>query len=346
MAPGNRAAWILAKQDSVYKIDVAPYTAAGKDEIVIKTHAVAMNPADVVIQKAGILLAQYPAILGCDAAGEVVEVHASLADFFKVGDRVIGASSPLSQKDSIYCYSGFQKHVVLKSGPIAKIPQGVAYDEAVVLPLGINTSASCLFAAETLGLKAPWATEPSPNPKEVLLVWGASSSVGSCAVQLGHRAGYEVVGVASEKNHGLVIESGAAACFDRNDLDVLSKCSAYLANKWLAGAFLSVDSESGLEAICQILHKTNGRKLVSSVTPGMETKGKHGVTVTTNFMVGAANFERLQASTWKWLSEAMEAKIIKYLPKPEVVGNGLESVQSAVDQLAAGVSGQKLVVLI
>lgn len=336
----------MAKQDPVYKIDVAPYTAAGEHEIVIKTRAVAMNPADVVIQKAGLLLAQYPAILGCDAAGEVVQVHASLADTFKVGDRVIGASSPLSQKDSIYCYSGFQEYVVLKAGAIAKIPQGVAYDEAVVLPLGINTSASCLFAAETLGLRTPWATEPSPNPKEVLLVWGASSSVGSCAVQLASRAGYEVVGFASEKNHGLVTESGATTCFDRNDPDVASKCSAHLANERVAGAFLSVDSDSGLEVICQILDKTNGRKLVSSVTPGMDTKGKHGITVTTNFMVEAANFERLQASTWKWLNQAMEAKSIKYLPEAEVVGNGLESAQSAIDQLAAGVSGKKLVVLI
>ena len=34
----------------------------------------------------------YPAILGCDVAGDIVEVHPSLAGVYRIGDRVVGAA--------------------------------------------------------------------------------------------------------------------------------------------------------------------------------------------------------------------------------------------------------------
>lgn len=52
----------------------APYSKPEADELVIKTMAITVNPADVVIQKLGVLLQSYPAILGCDVAGIVEEV--------------------------------------------------------------------------------------------------------------------------------------------------------------------------------------------------------------------------------------------------------------------------------
>lgn len=73
MSPKNRAAWITAKQSPINVVDNAPYTNPSANELVIKTKAIALNPADFHIQKLGILLKEYPAILGCDVAGEVVE---------------------------------------------------------------------------------------------------------------------------------------------------------------------------------------------------------------------------------------------------------------------------------
>lgn len=347
-APSNRASWLMAKQEAVSSVSDAPYTPPSTNELVVKNRAVAMNPADVVIQKAGVLLTQYPAILGCDVAGDVVDVHPSLAQSYRVGDRVIGASNPLRQKDGVYCYSGFQEFVVLEAPGVAKIPEGVAYEDAVVLPLGINTAASCLFAPETLGLKMPLTPRSSTSRNETLLVWGASSSVGACAVQLASRAGYDVVGIASGKNHAMAKELGVSICFDHSDPDVVEKAVAYLTSKQLAGAFISVNSDSGLAALCRILERTNGKKLIVSVTPGAEAKAKEAsqVKIRTNFAISPMNADNLQAATWTWLNQALEASEVKYLPKSDVVGNGLRSVQGALDQLAAGVSAKKLVVLI
>lgn len=41
--------------------------------------------------------------------------------------------------------------------------------------------------------------------------------------------------------------------------------------------------------------------------------------------------ERAKTVIWKWLNEAIERGKIHYLPKPEIVGSGLEDVQKAVN---------------
>lgn len=176
MAPQNTAAWLMEKQDTTLVVSDASYNKPSADEIVIKTKAVAINPADFIIQKMGILIETYPAILGCDVAGVVEEVGSSVQEF-QPGDRVIGQTNPLSGGNNKY--SGFQQYVVLKMPLIAKIPPTAIWTDATVLPLGINTAASCLFHHDTLALEMP----PSQSTKhETLLIWGASSSVGSCGV--------------------------------------------------------------------------------------------------------------------------------------------------------------------
>ncbi|BAE62674.1 unnamed protein product [Aspergillus oryzae RIB40] len=345
MPPNNSASWLMAKQAPNSVIDVAPYTTPSANELVIKTKAVAVNPADVGIQKLGVLLNDYPAILGCDVAGEVVEVHPTLAEVYTPGDRVIGAASPLDRKDGKYCYSAFQEYVVLKVPSIAKIPNGVAYEDAVVLPLGINTAASCLFAEKTLGLEVPSIHGVRSPRGKALLIWGASSSVGACGVQMATRAGYEVVGVASKRNHEMVKGLGASVCFDQSDPTLVDDIATYLSGKEVVGAYGAIASDSALNAMCEILDRCGGRKLVASVIPGAEQKSTKGVQIVTNFASDIGNSE-VGKAIWQWLTIAMEEDWIKYMPRSEIVGKGLERIQEAIDLLAEGVSAKKLVVSI
>lgn len=145
----------MSKQSPINTVEYAPYTSPSINELVIKTRPIAINPADWVIQQIGALVDDFPAILGRDAAGEVVEVDSSLASTYNIGDRIIGMTNCLVRKSGLYCYPAFQESVVLKMPTIAKIPEGVAYEDAAVLTLGINTAASCLFVEQTLGLEAP-----------------------------------------------------------------------------------------------------------------------------------------------------------------------------------------------
>lgn len=87
-APKNQAAWLI-KADSPLKVDDAPLPIAGPGELIVKNAAVAINPLDCHMQDSGVFVQQWPAIFGCDVAGEVYEVGSGVQGF-KKGDRVIG----------------------------------------------------------------------------------------------------------------------------------------------------------------------------------------------------------------------------------------------------------------
>ncbi|MCJ1341139.1 hypothetical protein MMC09_006435 [Bachmanniomyces sp. S44760] len=338
MTTRNRAAWLLKKHDATLCVDDAPYNKPEAEEVVIKTKAIAMNPADVAIQKVGIIIDTYPAILGCDIAGEVTEIGSGITDF-KIGDRVIGQAQPFP--GGIYKYAAFQEYVVLKSPEIAKIPDQISWTDAAVLPLGLNTAASCLFQEATLALEMPPCKK---KEDEVLLIWGASSSVGSCGVQLATRAGYEVFGIASRKNHDFVKSIGATQTFDQADGDVIENVVAALKGKTCVGAYDAISKEKTLDTICKVLHKSGGRKLIAAVMPGVESLASHGVTIKTNLTTRNSETP-VGHQIWRvYLEPALASGAIQCRPAADVVGHGLEAIQHALDSLAPGVSAKKIVV--
>lgn len=89
MAPTNKAAW-LTKTGSLLEISEAPMPMPAANEIVIQNAAIAINPVDTHMAKQGVFVQTWPAIIGCDVAGTVVEVGEAAQERFKVGDRVIG----------------------------------------------------------------------------------------------------------------------------------------------------------------------------------------------------------------------------------------------------------------
>jgi NADPH:quinone reductase-like Zn-dependent oxidoreductase len=85
----NKAAW-LRKANTPLEVGEAPMPTAGKNELVIRNAAIAINPLDCHMQHTGVFVQQWPAIFGCDVAGEVHEVGSDASHRFKKGDRVIG----------------------------------------------------------------------------------------------------------------------------------------------------------------------------------------------------------------------------------------------------------------
>lgn len=123
-----------------------------------------MNPVGNAIQKAGLLVTEYPAINGCDVADIVEEVGSDLASKFISGDRVIAPTNPVAG----YKFSALHEFVVAELPMPVKIPDNVEVSDAVVLPLCIMTAASYLFEPELLGLNMP--PSEAGNGK-TLLVW-------------------------------------------------------------------------------------------------------------------------------------------------------------------------------
>ena len=88
MSPINQAAW-LHEANTPLDVAEAPMPTAKPNEIVIRNAAVAINPLDCHMQSLGVFVQEWPAIFGCDVAGEVVQVGSAVQPRLKLGDRVI-----------------------------------------------------------------------------------------------------------------------------------------------------------------------------------------------------------------------------------------------------------------
>ena len=80
-------ALLLEKKFGEYAVGDVTTLKPGPSELLVKVHAAALNPVDWKIRKYGVFVETFPAILGSDLAGDVVELGEGVSSF-KVGDRV------------------------------------------------------------------------------------------------------------------------------------------------------------------------------------------------------------------------------------------------------------------
>ncbi|KAL1604140.1 hypothetical protein SLS60_005733 [Paraconiothyrium brasiliense] len=312
----------------------------GDEKLLIKVYAWAINPADYMLQNRN--LGKYPVILGCDVAGtvECILPNSTAASLFSVGDRVFGFTAN----------NGFQDYVTLDYRLVAKLPDHMAYSEAVVLGLCAATSAMFLFGKDYLHLDYP--KSGATRKGKSVLVWGGSSAVGSNAIQLATAAGYDVVTTCSERNFDYVKKLGAIQAFDYRDNDVPGSIAAEIDSGECAGFFMAAGLEEGNLAAYKVATASNQRINFSSssfVTDlGNVPEGVHlsQATVENIKPFPYCWFETLSATFGGYLPEALATGTYKVAPPPLVVNRqGLEGIQEAVDRMREGtVSAVKLVV--
>lgn len=364
----NTAAWLPSKSSRLQVLS-APYTPPRENEIVVKNHAVAVNPLDWIKQAAGDFIftwIKYPFVLGSDLAGEVVEVGNEVSRF-KVGDRVLAHAVGTDPKRNRAAEGAFQTYTVVLATMAAPIPDHLTYESATVLPLGLSTAACGLFQKDHLALDYPSVT-PKANGK-TLLVWGGSTSVGSNAIQLAVAAGYEVITTASPRNFDYVKKLGASQAFDYNEAAVVEDIVKALKGKTIAGA-LAIGAGSA-NACVDIVHACKGNKFVSmatfpvsfsndtagagkrfsmmrqfmwfSATMWLKSRTRN---IRTKFIFGSTliNNEVSEVIYVDFLPKALAAGRYAAAPDPHVVGNGLQSIQSGLDVQRKGTSAKKIVV--
>ncbi|MGI8989692.1 MAG: zinc-binding alcohol dehydrogenase family protein [Bryobacteraceae bacterium] len=261
--PANTAAWSVAKYAEL-EVKSARYTPPRENEIVVKNHAVSINPLDWMKQRAGDCLfswVKYPFIFGSDLAGEVVEVGSGVSRF-KVGDRVLSHAVGVDKKRNSAAEGAFQQYTVVLARMAAPIPRTMSYEDAAVLPLALSTAACGLFQKDQLALQYP--SEARKATDKTLLVWGGSTSVGSNAIQLAVAAGYEVITTSSPRNFDYVKKLGASQVFDYNSQTVVKDIIRAFKGKTIAGA-LAMGAGSA-EACFDIVHACQGDKFVSIAT--------------------------------------------------------------------------------
>jgi len=177
-------------------------------DVLVKVDFSGLNYKDALILRNGAkLVKEYPHIPGVDFSGKVIE---SESKDFKPGDDVVLTGCRVGE---IYP-GGYSQIVKVKNELLIKKPKSISNKNAMILGTAGFTSLLCAFAIQArekllLGEKI----------KDVL-VTGATGGVGSIAVMVLSKFGYNVTAVTGKKDKSDFLKKlGAKNIIDRKELE-------------------------------------------------------------------------------------------------------------------------------
>ncbi len=162
---------------------------------------------------------RFPHVPGVDAAGTVVE---SKAEAFAAGDQVLvtGYDSGATR------WGGWAEFVRVPHEWIVPLPAGLTLREAMVLGTAGLTAALCVDALQKHGIQS----DSGP-----VVVSGATGGVGSVAVAILGKLGYDVAAVTGKAEaHDYLKRLGAAQILARQEVDDRSG-RPLLSGRWAGG---------------------------------------------------------------------------------------------------------------
>jgi NADPH:quinone reductase-like Zn-dependent oxidoreductase len=167
-----------------------PEPEVGPGEVMLRVGASALNRLDMGLRAGRSYRGPLPRIMGCDIAGEIVQISPEARTDVKVGDRVVLDNRVKCTGNCEYCVRGQDQfcsdqkrlgvdldggHAEFITAPAMnafKFPDSMSFTEAAALPLAGHTAWHCLV---TQGQIRPW---------DDVLIHAASSGVASMGIQM------------------------------------------------------------------------------------------------------------------------------------------------------------------
>jgi len=179
----------------------------------VRIHATTVNRTDTGFRSAEFFVARFftgllrprRKILGSEFAGEVEKVGAAVTDF-AVGERVFGVNAKGGAHAEFIS--------MRESAPLTHMPTGITFEEAAAVCDG--------------AILALWVLRRTDLRKgQTILVYGASGSIGTAAVQLARYFDAHVTAVCNTKNVELVRSLGADEVIDYTKEDFTKRGETY-----------------------------------------------------------------------------------------------------------------------
>lgn len=163
----------------------------------------------------------FPRIQGADVCGTVVAVG-NKADDSLLGKRVITDNwlrdwnNPLNKNNTGYfgseCNGGYAQYTTIDHRNVGVVNSNLTDAELATFSCSYTTAEGMLNRADV-------------KKGDRVLVTGASGGVGSALIQLAHRRGALVIGLAAEHKHATLEGLGADALLKRNPVDIKKSLS-------------------------------------------------------------------------------------------------------------------------
>lgn len=258
----------------VLKYEDIPISEITENQCLVKIEAAALNHLDIWVRKGfpGIPL---PMIMGSDGAGIVEKVGTNISDI-SIDDRVLiqpltycGTCRWCKQNKENYCekwgifgenQDGTQcEYMAIDADHLHIIPSGMSFEEAAAFPLVAETAYAMLIDRANI------------QKGETVFVWGASSGVGSMAIQIAKAMGCKVLTtVGNVKKRDFAEKLGADIIVNYND-DNISKIVKEFTDQHGVDVVVEHVGTKTWETSLRILGK-GGRIVTCGATTGSEAK--------------------------------------------------------------------------
>jgi len=204
--PNTFKAFRINDDDNGYRAGIVEQSIDEQSDgdVVIRVDFSSVNYKDALAGTGkGRILREFPLNGGIDAAGTVV---ASRAERFAEGDEVLVTGCGLSETRD----GGYSEFLRVPSQSLVPRPQGLSLRETMLLGTAGFTAALSLWRMQANGQR------PDMGP---VVVTGATGGVGSLAIDILTRAGYEAHAITGKvERFEWLRELGARQCISRHEL--------------------------------------------------------------------------------------------------------------------------------